>query len=196
MLIKPKSLNSYPWYLRPFYWNQKRKYGAVLDAALIWGHSPRLFLGVAFLYGMIDRKSSPLSPALRSLVTVRISQINACSFCVDLNSATLLKRGVSMEKVSALANWRASDLFTEHERQALEYAEAVTQTGATVRDHLLEAIKGWLGENGVVELTGLIAFQNLSSKFNSALSIPAQGFCPLADPSSSEKPASSDGAPT
>lgn len=69
---------------------------------LVVGAGPRLFLGVAFLYGMIDRRSSPLRPALRSLVTVRVSQINHCPFCVDLNSATLLKRGVSRNKIAAL----------------------------------------------------------------------------------------------
>lgn len=58
----------YPWYLRPFFWNQRRKYGAVLDAALLWARAPRLFIGVALLYGMIDRRSSPLPPPLRSLV--------------------------------------------------------------------------------------------------------------------------------
>ena len=65
--------------------------------------SPMVFTAVAMLYGALDRRSSPLSPALRSLVTVRVSQINHCAFCVDINSATLAKRGVSMEKIDALA---------------------------------------------------------------------------------------------
>ena len=53
----------------------------------------RIVQGVrgAFLYGALDRRASPLDPALRSLVTVRVSQINWCAFCVDINSATLLK---------------------------------------------------------------------------------------------------------
>jgi alkylhydroperoxidase family enzyme len=84
MRVDPRKRSQYPWYLQPFFWNQQRKYGRVLDAALLWARSPRLFLGVAVLYGMIDRRSSPIEPALRSLITVRVSQINACSFCVDL----------------------------------------------------------------------------------------------------------------
>ena len=48
-----------PWYLRPFFWNQRRKYGAALEAALLWVRSPRLFLAVAALYGVIDRRGSP-----------------------------------------------------------------------------------------------------------------------------------------
>ena len=83
MRISPKPADACPWYLWPFFWNQRRKYGAVLDSALLWARAPKVFLGVAFLYGMIDRKNSPLNPGLRSLVTVRVSQLNGCRFCVD-----------------------------------------------------------------------------------------------------------------
>ena len=127
MRITPKKIKDYPWYLQPF-WNQRRKYGAVLEAALLWARAPKLFGAVAILYGAIDRKSSPLNPALRSLVTVRVSQINDCAFCVDINSATLLKRGVSSAKVEALPSWRVSDLFSEMECAVLYYTEAVTRT--------------------------------------------------------------------
>jgi AhpD family alkylhydroperoxidase len=177
--IEPRTLRSYPWYLRPFFWNQRRKYGKVLESALLWARSPKLFLGVALLYGAIDRKGSPLDPALRSLLTVRVSQINRCSFCVDLNSATLLKRGVPLDKVGALAAWRESDRFDERERVALEYAEAVTRSELAVDDALMGRVKRHFDDDAVVELTALIAFQNLSSKFNAALGVPPQGFCPV-----------------
>ena len=175
--VSLKPAQAYPWYLRPFFWNQRRKYGAVLDSALLWARSPKLFLGVALLYGMIDRKSSPIDPVLRSLVTVRVSQLNGCRFCVDLNSATLLRRGVDLEKVNALDCWQQSPLFTDTERIALAYAEAVTLRSSAIDDGLIQQLKSHLDEDAVVELTALIGFQNLSSKFNSALGVPPQGFC-------------------
>lgn len=189
MRIAAKELSGTPWYLRPFFWNQRRKYGAVLESALMWARAPRLFLGVAVLYGMIDRRSSPIDPALRSLVTVRVSQINHCSFCVDLNSATLLERGVALEKVAALTQWRESPLFDARERAALDYAEAMTRPEPGVDDAHVAALKPHFDDDAIVELTGLVAFQNLSSKFNAALAVPAQGFCPVGarespDPSS------------
>lgn len=177
MRIEPKSSRDQPWYLRPFFWHQRRKYGASLNSALLWARAPRLFLGVALLYGMIDRRSSPLDPALRSLVTVRVSQINWCRFCVDLNSATLMERGVGPEKVEALEDWPASSLFDVRERAVLAYAEAVTLTDRGVDDHLIAELRRHFDDDAIVELTGLIAFQNMSSKFNSALDLPAQGFC-------------------
>ncbi|MFQ5772879.1 MAG: carboxymuconolactone decarboxylase family protein [Kiloniellaceae bacterium] len=177
MRIRPKPPRGYPWYLWPFFWNQRRKYGTILDSAMLWARAPKLFLGVALLYGTIDRKSSPLDPALRSLVSVRVSQINWCAFCVDLNAATLQRRGASLAKVEALEAWRDSDLFDERERAALEYAEAITRSDIQVDDDMMGRLKKHFDDDAVVELTGLIAFQNMSSKFNSALGVPPQGFC-------------------
>jgi uncharacterized peroxidase-related enzyme len=182
MRISPKSPRETSWYLRPFFWNQRRRYGKVLESALLWARAPKLFAGVAVLYGAIDRRSSPIDPALRSLVTVRVSQINHCSFCVDLNSATLLKRGVAMEKVTALQNWQASDLFDARERAVLAFADMMTLSGSRVEDAHVAALRQHFSEDGIVELAGLVAFQNLSSKFNAALGVPSQGFCPVAVP--------------
>lgn len=186
MRIEPRPAQDCPWYLRPFFWNQRRRYGKVLEAALLWARSPRLFLGVATLYGMIERRASPIEPALRSLLTVRVSQLNACAFCVDLNSETLRQRGASPEKIAALARWRESDLFDPRERSALDYAEAMTLSGAGVGESHIGALRKHFTDDAIVELSGLIAFQNLSSKFNAALGVPAQGFCELPQPESAE----------
>ncbi|RDD62707.1 carboxymuconolactone decarboxylase family protein [Ferruginivarius sediminum] len=177
MRVLPKPLSAYPWFLRPFFWNQRRKYGQVLEPGLLWGRVPRLFAAVALLFGVLERRKSPLPPPLRSLITVRVSQINHCPFCVDVNAATLHKRGASWEKIEALPDWRDSTLFDDRERAALAYAEAVTRTDERVTDALMAEVKSHFDDDSLVELTGLIAFQNMSSKFNSALDVPPQGFC-------------------
>ncbi|MFT7178416.1 MAG: putative peroxidase-related enzyme [Oceanospirillaceae bacterium] len=179
MRVSVKDTKEYPWFIRPFFWNQKKKYGAVLQPGLVWARVPKLFAAVAVLYGALDRKSSPLDPVLRSLVTVRVSQINWCHFCVDINASTLAKRAGSLEKAEQVGQWRGSKLFSDQERVVLEYTEAMTFSGQQVTDELMQRLKVFFDDDGVVELTGLIAFQNLSSKFNSALDVPAQGFCKL-----------------
>jgi AhpD family alkylhydroperoxidase len=138
-----------------------------------------VFLGVAILYGALERKRSPLSPVLRSLVIVRVSQINWCRFCVDINSAMLARRAGSSAKVEAASRWRESELFDERESLALEYAEAMTYSDRQVTDQLVQRLRESFDEDAIVELTGLIAFQNMSSKFNSALDVPSQGFCAI-----------------
>jgi alkylhydroperoxidase family enzyme len=84
--------------------------------------------------------------------------------------------------VAAVAGWRGSGVFDERERAALEYAEAMTYTDRGVTDEVMGALRKHFDEDAIVELTGLIAFQNLSSKFNSALDVPSQGFCQIAEP--------------
>jgi len=181
MRISPANLDTLPWYLKPIFRAQRRRYGAALDSARVWARSPRLLFGLSVLYGIIDRKRSPLDPALRSLVTVRVSQINHCPFCIDVNSATLLERGMPPDKLQELEVWRTSDLFGEGERVALEFAEAMTVTERSVDDALFDRMRETFDEAAIVELAGLIAFQNMSSKFNSALAVPPQGFCVLPD---------------
>ena len=179
MRIAPADPAHSPWYLRLFFRRQKRVYGAVLDASLMWARVPRLFLGVAALYGGIDRRSSPVPPALRSLVTVRVSQIN---HCVDVNTKTLLERGISEEKAHALTDWRTGPLFDARERAALDYAEAMTYSDRDVDDGLMARLKEHFDDDAVFDLTALIGFQNMSSKVNAALDVPAQGFCRLPGP--------------
>jgi AhpD family alkylhydroperoxidase len=108
-----------------------------------------------------------------------VSQINWCRFCVDINSATLARLSGSMEKVEELEHWRKSNLFDEQEKVVLEYTEAVTYSDRQVSDEMVQRLKDYFTDEGIIELTGLIAFQNLSSKFNSALDVPPQGFCKL-----------------
>ncbi|HXG28372.1 MAG TPA: carboxymuconolactone decarboxylase family protein [Nevskiales bacterium] len=169
-----------PWYVRLFFWNQKRRYGAVLEPARLWGRSPKVFAALALLYGAFDRRSSPLEPALRALVTVRVSQINGCAFCVDINSALVLERGLAQQKLEALAEFEDSPLFSEREKAALRYAEAITYSDRQPTPEHFQALRRHFGDDAIIELTGLIAFQNLSSKFNAALGVEPQGFCTVA----------------
>jgi len=179
MRLSNIDLNNTPWYLKPFFWNQKRKYGQVLIPSLVWAKSPSIFISLALLYGAIDRKSSPISPELRSLITVRVSQINWCRFCVDINSATLIKRSGNDAKCLELDNWQESTMFSDKERAALSYAEKVTYTDQHPDDAGFVELKKHFTEQAIMELTALIAFQNMSSKFNSALDIAPQGFCTI-----------------
>jgi alkylhydroperoxidase family enzyme len=61
----------------------------------------------------------------------------------------------------------------------LTYAEAMTDSRRQVDDAMIARLRTFFDEDGIVELTGLIAFQNLSSKFNAALDVEPQGFCKM-----------------
>ncbi|MCH9665790.1 MAG: carboxymuconolactone decarboxylase family protein [Gammaproteobacteria bacterium] len=195
MRIKTKSLGKYPWYVRPFFWKQKRKYGQVLIPGMLWGRVPWLFMTIASVYGVLDRRKSPINPVLRSMITVRVSQINWCRFCVDINSATLAKRSGSMAKVDALENWRDETIYNDEERVVLDYCESMTDSNKQVTDEQIVKLREFFDEDGIAELTGLIAFQNLSSKFNSALDVQPQGFCKIPDADAGKSNTNSNTSP-
>ena len=76
-----------------------------------------------------------------------------------------------------MSDWQDSALFTEQERAALAYAEAVTATPPRADEAIRTALKRHFTDEDITEMTALIAFQNLSARFNTALDIPAQGLC-------------------
>lgn len=98
---------------------------------------------------------------------------------MDINSVRVAESDGNDRKVAALADWRESSAFGEHERVALEYAERMTHAGQQVDDALFGRLKELFSEQQIVELTAAIALENFRSKFNPALGVESQGFCLL-----------------
>ncbi|MBM3643495.1 MAG: hypothetical protein FJX02_04000 [Alphaproteobacteria bacterium] len=95
-----------------------------------------------------------------------------------MNSSRVLDADeAGLAKLAEVATWRESALFSEAERLALEYAERITFTDQRVDDALVARLKRHYSDGQIVELTAVIALENLRSKFNPALGIEAQGFC-------------------
>jgi alkylhydroperoxidase family enzyme len=76
--------------------------------------------------------------------------------------------------MAVVGDWEASQLFSVRERLALYYADAMTVTGRETTDEIFVRVREEFGDDGVVELTEVIAWENASSKFNRALRIPSQ----------------------
>ncbi len=175
--ISVKKESEYPWYMRILYRMQRKKYGMTLLPTKIWGRCPTIFLGFLAMFRRLNRKKSPIDKNLRALVSVRISQINHCPFCVDMNSSFIFKKPEQMAKLDALPTFRESSLFSDLEKAALNYAEKITFSDTEVDDATFQEVRNHFSDDDIVELTALIAFQNMSSKFNAALDIPLQGLC-------------------
>jgi alkylhydroperoxidase family enzyme len=95
---------------------------------------------------------------------------------MDSNAAVGSRFGVSTEKIEALDDHAKSPLFTEAEKVALEYADALTDTGRDVDDELFARLQQHYDDDTIAELTMIIAWENASSRFNRAFRIPSQGF--------------------
>ena len=82
--------------------------------------------------------------------------------------------GISEEKIRALSDYATSPLYSEAERLALLYADCMTITDREVTDELFARLRQVYDDETIVELTAIIAWENASSKFNRALSVPSQ----------------------
>jgi len=92
-----------------------------------------------------------------------------------------MQTGADEDKIREVPAWRESPRFSEMERVALEYAEAMTITGQRVGDELFARLRALFDEAQIVELTAAVALENFRSKFNVPLQIEAQGFCLIGD---------------
>jgi alkylhydroperoxidase family enzyme len=95
---------------------------------------------------------------------------------MDANAAVGSRLGVPTAKIDALSDHAASPLFSEAEKVALEYADAMTDTSRDVDDELFARLQQHYDDDTIAELTMIIAWENASSRFNRALRIPSQGF--------------------
>jgi uncharacterized peroxidase-related enzyme len=174
MRLPPPSI---PWFLQLFRRAQVRRHGRALEPTELWSYRPRAMLGFLHLFRALRSADSPLSAELRARVSVCVSELNGCAFCVDLNSSLLTQaRGRQVES-GPVSEWRADPTLDARARLALEYAEAMTRTPPDVGDELFARLQAAFAPDAIVELTAVIAFQNLSARFNAALGANPHGFC-------------------
>ena len=106
-------------------------------------------------------KASGLEQSLIELVKTRASQINGCAFCINMHTADARKYGETEQRLYLLNAWRESPLYTERERAALGWTEALTLISEThAPDEDYEAMRAQFSEAEAVNLTVLIGAIN------------------------------------
>ena len=165
----------------------RRMYGEVPDGVHVYAHHRRVLRAVLGLERKVARWNE-LDPLLKSYAQLASSSVIGCSWCVDFGYYLAHCDGLDERKVREVPRWRESDVFDELERKVLAYAEAMTTTPPTVTDEMVASLVERLGTPAVVELTQMVALENMRSRFNSAAGLASQGFSdvcelPLAVPS-------------
>jgi AhpD family alkylhydroperoxidase len=106
-------------------------------------------------------KQCGLEPSLMGLVVIRASQINGCAFCLDMHTAEARKHGETEQRLYLIDAWRDSPLYSDRERAALAWTEALTLLPQTrAPDEVYEAFKDQFSEEEQVKLTLLIVAIN------------------------------------
>jgi AhpD family alkylhydroperoxidase len=165
----------------------RRTWGEVPDNAYAYWHNRKVLKAVFSFEGKVA-KWDALDPTLKSYAQLASAATIGCSWCLDFGYFLAHNDGLDLAKVREVPRWRESDVFTPLERDVLEYAEAMSVTPLTVTDAMVEKLIDQLGTEAVVELTQMIALENMRSRFNSAAGLQSQGYSdvcelPLAVPS-------------
>jgi AhpD family alkylhydroperoxidase len=106
-------------------------------------------------------QASGLEKSLIELVKTRASQINGCAYCINMHTADARKQGETEQRLYLLNAWRESPLYTDRERAALAWTEAVTLIAEThAPDNLYEDVRAQFSEAETVNLTMLIGAIN------------------------------------
>ncbi|RKH39143.1 carboxymuconolactone decarboxylase family protein [Corallococcus sp. AB050B] len=107
-----------------------------------------------------------LEPSLCELVKIRASQINGCAFCIHLHTRDARAQGMTEERIYLLDGWRESPLYTDRERAALGWTEALTLVSEThAPDEDYAALKPHFTEEEIVKLTLMIGVINSWNRF-------------------------------
>ena len=126
--------------------------------------APAAFRAMLTLQQQADR--SALAPRLLHLVKLRASQINGCAFCIDRHAAEARRGGESERRLSTLQVWRDTPFFSERERSALAWAEALTRIAdAHVPDALWERVDQVFAPSQLIDLTLAINAANSWNRF-------------------------------
>ncbi|WP_024514199.1 carboxymuconolactone decarboxylase family protein [Bradyrhizobium sp. Tv2a-2] len=105
--------------------------------------------------------SSGLEQSLIELVKTRASQINGCAFCINMHTQDARKHGETEQRLYLLNAWREAPVYTERERAALAWTDAVTQISEThAPDDIYQQVRAQFSEAETVNLTMLIATIN------------------------------------
>jgi AhpD family alkylhydroperoxidase len=121
---------------------------------------PAMMKAVAALDSVVQ--SGGLEPSLVELVKTRASQINGCAYCLHMHTRDARAGGESEARLYLLDAWRESSLYTDRERAALAWTEAVTLVSQThVPDEVYEDARNYFDEEELVKLTLLVAMINV-----------------------------------
>jgi AhpD family alkylhydroperoxidase len=164
-------------------WIARRKTGQLagretermIEPLQVFAHAPRLLLG----YGMIElanEKVRRVDRRLKDLAQLKAATLTNCEYCIDIGSSLARRAGLTDEQLLALPHYRDSELFGEEEKLVLDYALGMSSTPVNVSDELFGALREHFDDAQLVELTSVIALENLRGRFNLALGIGAAGF--------------------
>jgi alkylhydroperoxidase family enzyme len=173
---KPQSL-----LMRLAYWISKRKYGKVLTPLkAVYSRLPVAFSLWANRIHSLEQKLE-ISEELTLLVRVYVSQLNCCSFCIDIGKALSIRKFRNEEKFLQLADYPQSNRYSPAEKAALDFAHALT-VHKKVPEEVYRRADRHFSESQLVALAWVVSTEHLYNLMNVAFHVESDGLCALPGP--------------
>jgi len=161
---------------RVMYRVAKRRYGQVPEPLTVVAHHRGLLVASAVHETMAQRASRTLPASVRELAVLWTARTIGCSWCVDFGSMLQRLDGLDVERLKDIDSYATSPAYTDDERAAIAYADAITADPHTVTDEQVADLRARFGDAGTIELTYQIGLENMRARVNAALGITEQGF--------------------
>ena len=124
-------------------------------------------------------RQSGLEQPLIELIFMRVSQLNGCAFCLDMHSKDARAAGETEQRLFLLHAWRETPFYSERERAALSWAEAVTRLGEQgVPDDVYAAALASFGEKGLIDLNMTVVLMNAWNRIAIPYRVAPGGYKP------------------
>lgn len=131
-----------------------------------------------FVLGAYLRHST-IEESLLNLIDFRVSQINGCAYCLDMHAKDMRANGEPEQRIYMVSAWREAPVYTERERAALAWAEAVTELrDRNVPDEVYNEARTQFSEQELIDLTLGIITINSFNRLNIAFRTPAGTYEP------------------
>lgn len=174
--LEPLSPQNAPLLARLMYRYAKRRFGEVPVPFAVGAHHMPLLVASAVHETMLEHGSKELPTAVRELAVYWTARKVGCSWCVDFGAMLIRLDGLDVGRLQMIDDYASSPLFTDDERAAIAYADAVTTDPHLVTDEQVGDLRRRFGDRGVMELTYQIGIENMRARMNTALGITEQGF--------------------
>ena len=162
------------------YWMSRRQLGKVMTPMkVVFARIPRTIMSEYALVRVLEGGLT-LDPVLQFLLQTHVATLNGCAFCVDIAQAVAVRRGLTRDKLGALAAYRTDPAYSERERAALAYVEEAT-LHKRVGDATFAALRAHFSEREIVEITWVNAVENYFNLINLPLEIESDGLCAIAE---------------
>jgi AhpD family alkylhydroperoxidase len=148
--------------------------GSGIEPLQLWARQPKMMSAMGKFQGAV-RKGNLVDERTKNLVELKGAQMIGCEFCVDLGSQICRNSGFSDDELLDVPRYRQSDLFTEREKLAMDFAVAVMRTPVEVSDELFARLREHFTDDQLVEITALLTVVNLD-RFNAAFGVGSAGF--------------------